>query len=638
MPAATAACSFPRMRALRSVKRIILGLSGLLLAMAGAQEPESQFEELSILQTRFEMLGTMVNRGDGYFYGVARWAESNHEGLIYRLAPGREAEVLYQFNPVDSGYDPNVGGANPSTVIRLGSDGALYGATDNGGAYGNGVVYRLSPEGAYSVLHEFRFEDGQSPTNVLPMPDGSLYGTTGWGGPKQGGTLFHLGADGSFRVIYAFDQGPAVPPGTPTWGTIRPPKSPTGLAVGPDGALYGTTSIGGVVSFGFSYGYLYRYNGPDSITLLKDFGSFSESAGTPIPFEEGFLIPTKTKILRVATDGSTEVLANFDTGSIANVVQLGAVPVVMPDGIYGMTSSGGAHGAGFVFRLVPGSAPVVLHDFSADYFRRQRCLVAGNDAQVYGLAAFPEDYQPAAAQTSVAAASAPAESRAKSSAKPAGTGPRTFRFRRGDQPANLVPVARTDIAWLPAKATDGRREITVPVLANDFDPDGHPLSVTLLDHDGEGTVEVVATRSGPGMRFVTTADDPAGQRLQYRLEDTQGGSSTGMVTIFSDATGTYRGSTAATGEAGPAAGDLIVKVAAKHKLTATFTVGGIRYTGKNVLDGDETSDVSLRAKGQAPLTLRLGLRRSGARVLDAWVSGQDFAQSGTCPLVPTGRR
>lgn len=638
LPGDLAARSFPGMRGLQSVRNIILGITGFLLTAAGAGGQEVQFEELSILKSRFEMLGGMVNRGDGYFYGVARWAESNKAGLIFRVAPGREAEVLHEFNSIASGNDPNTGGANPSTAIRLGPDGAFYGATDMGGAYGNGVAYRLSPEGAFSVVHEFRYEDGISPNCVLPMPDGSLYGTTGWGGPNDGGTLFHIGADGSFRIAYAFDRGPSIPPWQSTWGTIRSPHAPIGLAVGPDGALYGMTHIGGVVSFSFSYGYLYRYDAPGSIALLKDFGSLRETGGTPVPFEDGFLISTKTKMLRVATDGSSEVLADFDTGSIANVINLAGNPVIMPDGIYGMTDAGGYHGAGTVYRLVPGSAPVVLHDFSSDYFRRRRCLVAGNDAQVYGLAAFPEDYQPAAAQASVAMARVPVESRAKPSSKAAGTGPRTFRFRRGGQTANQVPVAGHDLAWLPAKPTAGRREVTVPVLANDFDPDGDALSISVLAGDGEGTAEVVATRSGPGLRFITTAADPAGRRIAYRLDDGQGGTSTGWVTILSNATGTYHGSTAATGGAGPAAGDLVVKVAAKNKLTATFTAGGIRYTGKGVLDGDETSDVSLRAKGRAPLALRIGLRRAGPRAVEAWISGPDFAHAGSCPLVPTGGR
>lgn len=601
-------------------------------------QDEPQFEQLSILRTRFEMLGAMVNRGDGYFYGVARWAESNHAGLIYRLAPGREAEVVYRFKGIAEASDPNAGGANPNTELRLGPDGALYGATERGGAHGNGVIFRLSPEGAYSVLHHFRLEDGQSARGILPMADGSLYGTTSWGGPEEGGTLFHLGADGVFRTVHAFDRGPIVPPWVSDSGTIRTAQSPSGLALGPDGALYGVTGAGGVVSFGFSYGYLYRYNGPGSITLLKDFGSHRESPGRPVPFGNGFLIPTTTKLLHVGTDGGTVLLGNFDSGSIANVVRLSGNLLVMPDGIYGMTSSGGAHRAGYVFRVVPGSAPAVLHDFSADYFRRQHCLVAGNDSQVYGLAAFPEDYQPSATSPAETTTRLQVESRTKSPAKPAGTGPRTFRFRRAGQTGNQVPVAGNDLAWLPAKASNGRREVTVPVLANDFDPDGDPLSITVLDPAGEGTVEVVATAKGSALRFATTAEDPAGQRIHYHLEDGRGGMSRGVLTIFSSAAGTYRGGTAATGEGVPAAGELSVTIAAKHQLTATFTLGGIRYTGRAPLDGDETSDVLLRAKGHDPLTLRLGLRREGTRLLDAWISGPDLLHAATCSPAPKGGR
>jgi hypothetical protein len=114
--------------------------------------------------------------------------------------------------------------------------------------------------------------------------------------------------------------------------------------------------------------------------------------------------------------------------------------------------------------------------------------------------------------------------------------------------------------------------------------------------------------------------------------------SRGVLTIFSSAAGTYRGGTAATGEGVPAAGELSVTIAAKHQLTATFTLGGIRYTGRAPLDGDETSDVLLRAKGHDPLTLRLGLRREGTRLLDAWISGPDLLHAATCSPAPKGGR
>jgi hypothetical protein len=66
-----------------------------------------------------------------------------------------------------------------------------------GGAYGEGVVFRLSPQRngtwKYTLLHTFTGQDGAAPVGNLTFgPDGKLYGTTSIGGTHGGDVVFQL--------------------------------------------------------------------------------------------------------------------------------------------------------------------------------------------------------------------------------------------------------------------------------------------------------------------------------------------------------------------------------------------------------------------------------------------------------------
>ncbi|HKD84214.1 MAG TPA: choice-of-anchor tandem repeat GloVer-containing protein [Terriglobales bacterium] len=87
-------------------------------------------------------------------------------------------------------------GANPIAGVTLGASGTLYGTTYQGGTSGEGVVFKLTQRGSgwtLSPLHEFAEPDGAFPlAGVAIGPEGSLYGTTSGGGAAQYGTVFKL--------------------------------------------------------------------------------------------------------------------------------------------------------------------------------------------------------------------------------------------------------------------------------------------------------------------------------------------------------------------------------------------------------------------------------------------------------------
>src|SRR5437764_1100429 len=74
-------------------------------------------------------------------------------------------------------------GSNPAAALIQGSDGNFYGTTQQGGATGNGTVFRVTPVGVLTTLVEFTgngaSNKGSAPYAALVQgSDGNFYGTT----------------------------------------------------------------------------------------------------------------------------------------------------------------------------------------------------------------------------------------------------------------------------------------------------------------------------------------------------------------------------------------------------------------------------------------------------------------------------
>jgi uncharacterized repeat protein (TIGR03803 family) len=116
----------------------------------------------------------------GNLYGTTSGAYSGRNGNVFRLSRNPDGSwtehVIYQFT---GGKD---GGA-PYSGVTFDAAGNLYGTTTQGGAYGYGVVFKLSPwpKGGYAfrVLHAFRDAPGAYPyTDLILGTEGQLYGST----------------------------------------------------------------------------------------------------------------------------------------------------------------------------------------------------------------------------------------------------------------------------------------------------------------------------------------------------------------------------------------------------------------------------------------------------------------------------
>jgi uncharacterized repeat protein (TIGR03803 family) len=178
---------------------------------------------------------------DGNFYGVTYFGGQYLAGSVFRVTTAGVGTVLYAFGT--SG--PTNGSTYPSSLIQ-GSDGNFYGTTTLGGQYGEGTVYGLTPAGTATVLYSFGTggnTDGVRPNGLIQGTDGNFYGTTSTGGQYGEGIVFRLTPDGAETVIHSFSGNGGV-------NSSVDGAEPLGLVEDSSGSLYGTTLMGGVLNYG----------------------------------------------------------------------------------------------------------------------------------------------------------------------------------------------------------------------------------------------------------------------------------------------------------------------------------------------------------------------------------------------------
>jgi uncharacterized repeat protein (TIGR03803 family) len=266
-------------------------------------------------------------------------------------------------------------GIHPQAPVATDAAGNLYGTTFTGGTEGYGTVFELSPPRTGSstwterVLHSFgaTTTDGQEPVQPVTLDAaGNIYGTTPQGGPSNAGIAFELvkPADGSGlwseTLLYAFTGG------------ADGGNSYSGLVIGPDGALYGTTAYGGTHRDGTVFRLAMDAAGAWRETVLHN---FSDGADGGIPYSipcfdsQGNLYGTTLgggtinngTVFRLAppapgtTSWTETVLYSF--AAAPDGVQSFTGVVIDPNGnLFGTTNLGGTRNDGTVFEVSPPAA------------------------------------------------------------------------------------------------------------------------------------------------------------------------------------------------------------------------------------------------------------------------------------------
>jgi uncharacterized repeat protein (TIGR03803 family) len=213
-------------------------------------------------------------QSNGMLYGTTRGGGgTNGHGVVFALSTNANGTAagysnLYVFhgNPTPGNVSSNNEGASPEAGVVLSGD-TLYGTTSAGGTNGAGLVFSIRTDGThYTALHIFSYanpngantnSDGSDPLCALALSGNTLYGTAGAGGTNGNGTVFAVNTDGSgFTNLYTFRP---IVTFVPTFMNIGGSAPEAGVVIG-NGALYGTTAVGGPAS-GNVYGLILSSSG-----------------------------------------------------------------------------------------------------------------------------------------------------------------------------------------------------------------------------------------------------------------------------------------------------------------------------------------------------------------------------------------
>jgi uncharacterized repeat protein (TIGR03803 family) len=310
------------------------------------------------------------------------------------------AQVLFTTLHSFSFFD----GALPSATLVQGSDGNFYGTTVNGGAYQNcgtlggpcGTVFEITPAGALTTLHNFDYTDGGGPrAGLLQGADGNLYGTTYGGGSGQQciegcGTVFKITPSGTLTTLHNFDGSDGAYPNA-------------ALIQASDGNFYGTTYEGGAnrqgtvfkITPGGTLTTLYSFSGADGASpsgglMQSRDGSFHGT--TYAGGASGNCSGGCGTVFKITPGGTLTTLYSFCSQSGCTDGEWPSAGLVQgTDGnFYGTTEYGGTsqncfHGCGTVFKITPAGALTTLHSFSgADGASPSAGLVQTTDGNFYG--------------------------------------------------------------------------------------------------------------------------------------------------------------------------------------------------------------------------------------------------------------
>lgn len=152
---------------------------------------------------------------------------------------------------------------------------------------------------------------------------------------------------------------------------------------------------------------------------------------------------------------------------------------------------------------------------------------------------------------------------------------------------NSPPTALDDAILLDKAATS---QITIDALANDLDPNGDPLRITVITAPKQGTAILDGALPGnkilytPGPGYATSGSDA----FTYSITDSNGGTSNAKVTLtfseFAMQAGQFAGQLSGAG--GSIEGSLTLTLSKTGSFSAVVVVGSVRKTVKGTFDGN----------------------------------------------------
>lgn len=302
---------------------------------------------------------------------------------MFKITPDGTESVLHTFT---GGAD----GATPVAGLLRDSSGNLYGTTAFGGSIqprchrGCGVVFKVTPEGAETVLHSFADgTDGAYPeSSLIADAQGNLYGTAQSDQPT---TLHPCGL--VFKLTLANSL---------TTFNICNAQNLSGLVRDSLGNLYGTSMLGG--SFGL--GTVFEVTSGGQSTILHSFAGAARDGSTPVA---SLILDQHGNLFGPTFNGGP-----YNAGTIFELnsqqhegvaYSFNVTDGLYPHGglirdsrgnFYGTTENGGQYGSGEVFQLSPAGDETILYSFAAgtDGGVPQGTLLGDASGNLYGTAIY----------------------------------------------------------------------------------------------------------------------------------------------------------------------------------------------------------------------------------------------------------
>ncbi|QAU22797.1 hypothetical protein EO087_01370 [Dyella sp. M7H15-1] len=350
--------------------------------------------------------------------GEAAMSNSNsaHALSTVQISPqvGVENHDSVNSNPQLEGA-VNRDGSNPQAGLIQGQYGNFYGTTVNGGVYGKGTVFKVTPQSGNTfketVVHSFgEGEDGANPkAGLIQVANGDLYGTTYNGGRYGKGTVFMIPHENHRKIVIlhsfngftnsVFSNGDSADGAYPQ----------AGLILGKDGNFYGTTYYGGASGYGTVFK-MVDHGVEGTVTVLHSFGlddgmypeadliltANGDLYGTT--YESWDAYGTAFKLARQSDDSFKEetVLHPFYGDSPAQAYDDGSYPEASliqgkdNNEFFGTTESGGNReecGCGVIFKIsTSGFYEQIVLLSQKDGGHPQAGLIVGKDGDLYGTA------------------------------------------------------------------------------------------------------------------------------------------------------------------------------------------------------------------------------------------------------------
>jgi len=299
----------------------------------------------------------------GNLYGTTLYGGVYDYGTVFELTHQKAGtwteKVLHNFN------DNYEDGIWPYAGLIIDAAGNLYGTAAYGGVKGNGTVFELMREAdghwMEKTLHNFSYDgkDGNAPYASLIFDSvGNLYGTTLQGGTYGTGTVFELspkeGGEWRESILHSFRNN-----------SKDGYYSNAGLIFDAAGSLYGTTRLGGAYNYGTVFRMTRKTAGGWTEKVLHNFNlngeGFYPYAGLIIDeggnlygttSNEGYGIGVVFELTKQANEGWREkVLHGFNDEN--GDYPYGGLIFDAAGNLYGTTAYGGTKAGGTVFEITP---------------------------------------------------------------------------------------------------------------------------------------------------------------------------------------------------------------------------------------------------------------------------------------------